>query len=66
MAYRRRYVELSVTDDGTATPGAAPAGSGLASMRDRAEALGGTLQAGPRAEGGFAVRALLPYRGASA
>jgi signal transduction histidine kinase len=35
-------------------------GAGLAGMRERAETLGGTLTAGPRAEGGFLVRARLP------
>jgi signal transduction histidine kinase len=29
-------------------------------MTERASALGGTLQAGPRPEGGFTVRAWLP------
>jgi hypothetical protein len=29
-------------------------------MRERATAVGGELQAGPRPEGGFRVRALLP------
>ena len=33
---------------------------GLRGMRDRVEALGGELTAGPRPAGGFAVRAVLP------
>ena len=33
---------------------------GLASMRDRVEALGGTLAAGPDADGGFSLRVRLP------
>ncbi|PZF79421.1 sensor histidine kinase [Jiangella anatolica] len=42
----------SAEDDGS--------GTGIAGMRARAEALGGRLQAGPRAGGGFAVHARLP------
>ncbi|MDX3095709.1 histidine kinase [Streptomyces sp. ME19-03-3] len=38
----------------------APAGYGLIGMRERARSVGGTLTAGPSAEGGFAVAAVLP------
>jgi signal transduction histidine kinase len=40
-------------------PGGA-SGHGIAGMTERAAALGGTLEAGPRPEGGFRVRARLP------
>ncbi|MFF4251942.1 sensor histidine kinase [Streptomyces sp. NPDC001663] len=53
-------LRLSVTDDGTGpTPGTAP-GFGLVGMRERARSVGGTLDAGPRAGGGFEVTAVLP------
>ncbi|MEU0686015.1 sensor histidine kinase [Streptomyces uncialis] len=42
-----------------AGPEAAP-GFGLIGMRERARSVGGTLQAGPSADGGFAVAAVLP------
>jgi signal transduction histidine kinase len=37
-------------------------GLGLIGMRERVELLGGQLQAGPRPDGGFEVRAVLPLR----
>ncbi|MFJ7328982.1 sensor histidine kinase [Streptomyces cyaneofuscatus] len=56
------HLRLCIEDDGRgARPGASRAGgSGIAGMTERARALGGTLTAEPRAEGGFAVRAALP------
>ncbi|MEV6829715.1 histidine kinase [Amycolatopsis sp. NPDC051102] len=45
--------------DGKATVDSAP-GVGLTGMRERVTALGGRLEAGPRHEGGFRVRAELP------
>jgi signal transduction histidine kinase len=41
-------------------PGLANDGAGVIGMRERAVALGGTLDAGPRNGGGFAVIATLP------
>jgi signal transduction histidine kinase len=55
-------LNLSVVDDGGA-PGAAGSlrlGRGIIGMRERASALGGTLDAGPSPDGGFAVTARLP------
>jgi signal transduction histidine kinase len=55
-------VVLDVVDDGTAAAGlgADGDGTGIEGMRARAHALGGTLEAGPRPDGGFAVHASLP------
>ena len=52
---------MRVTDRGA--PGAVGAGEvgfGIVGMRERVEALGGALTAGPRAGGGWAVGARIP------
>jgi signal transduction histidine kinase len=63
LAYDQDALVVTVSDDGRGT-GPAPSkpagGHGLAGMRERVTVLGGRLDAGPRAEGGFAVRARLP------
>ncbi|KAF0845947.1 sensor histidine kinase [Nocardia caishijiensis] len=54
-------VRLRVSDDGQADPGPAPKpGFGLLGMAERAQLLGGSLSAGPGAEGGWVVEAVLP------
>jgi signal transduction histidine kinase len=57
-------VTVSVTDDAppAARAGRAPrsGGFGLIGMRERVEALGGELRAGPRAPHGWSVEARLP------
>ena len=64
IAYAPERLVLRIVDDGTgAAPGMAQAtgiGNGIAGMRTRAEALGGTLAAGPGPAGGFVVEAALP------
>ncbi|MDG9719198.1 sensor histidine kinase [Streptomyces sp. DH24] len=55
-------LRLTVTDDGTGPTPGRPPGFGLVGMRERVRSVGGTLDAGPRPEGGFAVSAVLPVR----
>jgi signal transduction histidine kinase len=65
IGYRPGELCLEVLDDGTGDgTGEGGTGHGLDGMRERATALGGTLAAGPRADGGFAVRATLPVEAA--
>jgi signal transduction histidine kinase len=69
LGYAGDALRVEVEDDGTSRPTGRPAaraegsGHGIAGMTERAAALGGTLEAGPRPEGGFLVRAWLPFRG---
>ncbi|MDI2130428.1 sensor histidine kinase [Yinghuangia seranimata] len=65
IAYRPKVVEVEVTDDGRGGSEAAGSGTGhgVLGMRERATAVGGTLEVGPSAPRGFAVRALLPADG---
>jgi signal transduction histidine kinase len=68
VALRLRYdatgITIEVRDEGAGPlpsgGDAQGAGRGLPGVRRRAERLGGTLSAGPRAGGGFTVRAVLP------
>lgn len=53
-------LRLSIIDDGRSSTGAAfTPGHGVTGMRERAAAVGGTLEIGPGRDG-FAVRAILP------
>lgn len=62
LIYDDNSVELTVNDDGLG--GSATTydgnGSGLRGMRERVDAVGGSLQVGPRPSGGFVVIAHLP------
>ncbi|MER7276696.1 sensor histidine kinase [Dactylosporangium sp. NPDC000244] len=58
-------VRIEVNDDGKRPPRPDAVGHGLTGMRERVTLHGGTFAAGPRAEGGYSVRALLPAGGAA-
>jgi signal transduction histidine kinase len=62
--HRDGRVEVAIRDDGAGSgdgrrPGSGT-GHGIAGMRERAEALGGSMSAGPSSDGGFLVTATLP------
>jgi signal transduction histidine kinase len=66
LRYSGDDLVIEVSDDGggagAGAPGAPGSGNGLAGMTERARALGGTVDAGPRPGGGFLVLARLPGR----
>jgi signal transduction histidine kinase len=67
LTYDPRAVVVEVVDDGRgAANGGSKAGHGLIGLRERVELYGGDFEAGPRAEGGFGVRARLPVAGVAA
>jgi len=58
-----KSLDVEITDDGrSGEPGASP-GLGLRGMAERATALGGRINAGPTATGGWCVHAVLPLNG---
>jgi signal transduction histidine kinase len=67
LDYHHDELQIDVTDTGRGQPAGAAAGQsgghGLAGMRERAAAVGGTVETGPRPGGGFRVAARLPYGG---
>ena len=70
IAFERNRLLLTVDDDGRGKRGQGVAddsgsGYGIVGMRERAAALGGTLEAGPRPAGGFRVAAHLPQSAGS-
>ena len=61
LAFGEESVSLTVADDGEGAPeGGSAKGFGLATLGERAEALGGVLSAGNASKGGFALRVELP------
>ncbi|MFE1949288.1 sensor histidine kinase [Streptomyces sp. NPDC059524] len=75
VSYGTHALRVSVTDDGAATgqalkrTGGAPeagTGHGLIGIRERVRLYGGSVEIGPRPEGGFQVRLTLPTSAPSA
>ena len=74
LAHTPAGLRISVIDDGQGSPSltrtaaqaanATRQGFGITGMRERAELMGGSLAAGARPEGGYAVVAALPVRNA--
>jgi signal transduction histidine kinase len=64
VEHRDGRLEVTIRDDGAgggnAVDGRVTTGHGITGMRERAEALGGSLTAGPSSAGGFVVNASLP------
>jgi len=69
LRYLDSVVEVEVTDSGGLPARSADgqgSGLGIVGMRERLAAVGGTLEAGPRARGGYLVRADIPTASAVA
>jgi signal transduction histidine kinase len=60
VRYREGQIELTVSDDGGGDGGGESGGHGLLGLRERVSVYGGELEAGPRAGGGYRLRATLP------
>jgi signal transduction histidine kinase len=64
VRYAPDEVELEVADDGAGGGNGAGSGHGLIGIQERVAMLGGDVEAGSRPDGGYAVRARLPYSSA--
>jgi signal transduction histidine kinase len=62
VAFDGEQVAIEVRDDGTGRVGTGGSGQGIRGMRERATALGGTLESGPAPGSGWRVSARLPVQ----
>ena len=60
IRYRDRDLEVEVSDDGPGFGNGSGSRRGLAGISERVTVFGGRLDAGPRPEGGWTLRAVLP------
>ncbi|WP_434445109.1 sensor histidine kinase [Lentzea sp. E54] len=60
MRFLDSALELEIADDGRGRPATTGTGFGLVGMRERLAVHGGSLQAGPRRDAGYLIRASLP------
>jgi signal transduction histidine kinase len=60
LRYRESELDVEVRDDGSGNGNGTGGGHGLIGMRERVTAFGGSLEAGPKSTGGFAVSARFP------
>lgn len=64
LRYEPHRIELEVVDTGTGRGTGTTTGLGQVGMKERIAAVGGELEIGPRARGGYLVRASVPTGGA--
>jgi signal transduction histidine kinase len=60
LRYAEHDLELEVSDNGSGSLNGSGSRRGLAGIGERVEVFGGRFEAGPRPEGGWALRAALP------
>jgi len=61
VSYRDGEIDVEVVDDGSGPTGGSGTGHGLTGIRVRVSMFGGQVEARPQSEGGYVIRARLPY-----